>query len=351
MRIAFGLLVLVSTASAGEWMFRLKDAHVDLRRALADRDAEAAWEHVDRGTRQQAGRLAAHIRASVDGLPPEKLAALQAALGVDGAAALGQIEPRDLLVTPSFLEAHPHLLIGDPEDTKLKGYGTRMALPPAVVIHKKTPEEIVVPYRFTVEGHFGCQAMDYRAQLVIPELPEILGPLPPAPELAPKVFEARALEVFRRAQRALAEGDVDALWPLLDCDSQSQADHFADQAQDRANRKNAEGPTIPERLSIGEAELAELDGRKVWALAWTREDLAAFLAAGEPRVLDESGYDFKALLRPSAYRERGRPAPEPVIEFKAGDQVHQIPVRVNLRSGTLAVTLVLHPPYYMRLRK
>ena len=62
--VATVLSLAAGNGHAGEWMFRLKDAHVQLRKAVFDKDAEAVWEYVDRSTRQQAGLLAHQIRST-----------------------------------------------------------------------------------------------------------------------------------------------------------------------------------------------------------------------------------------------------------------------------------------------
>ena len=344
------LVLAAPLAQAGEWMFRLKDAHVHLRRALFDRNAEGAWEQVNRSTRQDAGRLAMHIRASYADLPAEKKAALRKALGKSDAA-LKSVRGMDLLVAPFFLEAHPFLLTGDRDDRKLKDHGTKMAGPTAIVVRKKTPDAQLVPYTFAVENHFGCQAMDYRAQLAIPSLASIIGPTPkpaPLPEIS---LAEQAVSVFLQARAAFKTGDTEALWPLLDCDSQSMANHFADQARERA-AKQKDPAGIAGKLGISESSLKNLRGPLVWTLPWAAEDLAYLLDARDPEFLGAGHYDRKLVPQPEAYRHRGKPFPaESVIAFQSGKRRMQIPVRVNHRNGVAEVKLLLRPPLYLRLRK
>ena len=77
-------------------------------------------------------------------------------------------------------------------------------------------------------------------------------------ETPPNRIAGQAVEVFHLAQKTLAEKDIETFWSLLDCDSQSQADHFADQAQQRAsNPKHT--TTILKKLSISKDELNKLD--------------------------------------------------------------------------------------------
>ena len=349
MRVLLIVFLLAGTSMAGEWSFRLKDAHLQLRAALFERNADAAWEHVDRETRQQAGILAWQIREGFDGFAETKRQELRASLGSDDDQWIRSIRGRDLLVAPFFLEAHPCLLVGDPSDQRLKDHGMRMAGPTGVLVAKGTSEETLVPYTFSVENHFGCQAMDYRARLDVPALESILGQAPRPPRLSPEDVAAEALEVFERAREALAAGDVETLWPLLDCLSQSQACHFADQARERGV-KDPVG--IAGKLDISEAEVLALDGRKVWALPWATQDLEHFLLGTEPAFVDAGGYDGDRLRFPDGYRHRGKPLPpEQVIEFRSGGEVFQIPVKVNHRNGLPELKICLRPPFYLRLRR
>ena len=163
--IATTLAVIVhQPVRAGEWMFRLKDAHVQLRQAMFDRDADAAWEQVNRQTRQEAGILAARIRNGYDGLSDDKQQALRERLDIDEDA-IRSLEGKHLLVAPLFIEAYPELLVGERNDTKLKTHGTRMAGPTGIIVQRETPQETTVVYTFTVDQHFGGQAMDYRTGL------------------------------------------------------------------------------------------------------------------------------------------------------------------------------------------
>lgn len=100
------LLVLPSAALAGEWIFRLKDAHVQLRKAMYDRDADAAWEQVNRETRQDAGLLAARIRIAYDGLTEAQKSSLRDKLGIADDQAIKSIQGKDILVAKIFLLAH-----------------------------------------------------------------------------------------------------------------------------------------------------------------------------------------------------------------------------------------------------
>lgn len=343
------LLACCSPLQAGEWMFRLRDAHVQLRKALFDRDADHAWEQVDRETRQQAGILAARIRESFDSLPGDKQESLQFALGTR-VENVRLIQSKDILVADFFLDAHPYLLVGNRDDSKLRDHGTRMAGPTAIVVQKNTPDETRVPYTFTVEGHFGGQAMDYRARLDIPSLDHVLGEAPQLPTLSSEEAADRAVVVFEQAQQSLAHKDWGTFWSLLDCDSQSQASHFADQARERA-RNPAQKPAILEMLSLREDELASLDGRHVWDLPWAREELQVLLNATDPTFVDATKYDLDRIIVPEGYRWRGKPQPENTIEFQSAGRVWQIPVRVNYRDGTPEIKLVLRPPFYLRLRK
>lgn len=345
------VLAFCSSLPAGEWMFRLKDAHLQLRQALLAKDADAAWEHVDRSTRQQAGLLAARIRNEFDSLAGDKKRQLREKLNVSNDEHILSIQGKDLLVATFFLEAHPHLFVGDGEDKRLKDHGTRMAGPTAIVVHKKTPNEIIVPYRFTTEGHFGGQAMDYRALLKIPSLNSILGE-PRSKTEAPsaRISGQQAVAVFRLAQKAFAEGDIETFWSHLDCDSQSQADHFADQAQQRAANSNHTA-TILERLGIDQGELDKLDGRQVWTLRWSLEELAYFTNATNPTYISADQYDKELVPVPIGYKRRGKPHAEPMIEFESGGRKWQIPARLNYRNGKPEIKLFIRPPFYLRLRK
>ena len=335
------------SVEAGEWMFRLKDSHLQLRQALFDRNAEAAWEHVDRKTRQDAGLLAAHVRRTFDSLSVGKKQVLREQLGITDDRKIQAMQGKDLLIAKFFLDAHPYLLTGERDDVKLKDHGTRMAGPTAIVLRRETPEEIVIPYTFTVEGHFGGQAMDYRASLTVPSLEKILGPAPPPPALALEDIASQSIAVFTQARKAFANGDVQTLWPLLDCESQSQASHFADQARQRFERH----PEVAKWLQISADEIATLNGEQVWQLEWAQQDLAAFASASEPTYLDTSAYDSDLVLLPTAYKRRGgRTSPEQVVQFEADGRSWQIPVRVNYRNGIPEMKLVLRPPFYHRLR-
>ncbi|MBI1371757.1 MAG: hypothetical protein GC159_03220 [Phycisphaera sp.] len=341
------MLGFTSVLHAGEWMFRLRDAHVHLRRALFDRDAASAWEQVDRATRQSAGLLAARIRSNYDGLSDAAKQTLRTQLGVDDDAGARAVQGQDVLVAPFFLEAHRELLVGQRDDAKLKDHGTRMAGPTAIVVQKQTPDEKLVPYTFTVEGHFGGQAMDYRAHLSVPSLDALLGPAPELPKLSTEAMSQQAIAVFIAAQKAYVSGNTEALWPLLDCDSQSQASHFADQAIEQSHKHD----DVAELLQISDSELATLDGKHVWALPWAREDLAYFAEGADPRFVDASGYDAKKVAEPNGYKQRGKAPPaESVIEFQSSGRAWQVPVRVNYRSGAAEMKLYLRPPFYLRLR-
>lgn len=345
------LVVVCGSVQAGEWMFRLKDAHVQLRKALSDKDADAAWEQVSRQTRQEAGLLAARIRDRFDDLTETQQQALRAHFGMQDDEQIRKMEGKHLLVAPCFLEAHPYLLAGNRDDVRLKDHGTRMAGPTAIVVHKKTPEEKLVEYTFTVEPHFGGQAMDYRAELSMPALDAILGPAPERAVLSPEEAAGQAVAVFRRARQAFAAQDFDALWPLLDCDSQSQASHFADQAKEQAQKKK-DPAGIAQRLGITVDELAALDGKRVWALPWTREDLAFLADARDPKYVPASGFNAKYLPLPEgAKSKRGKRLPaEPVVEFESAGRTWQIPARLNYRNGNPEIKLYLRPPFYLRLR-
>ena len=348
------LVVIVSvhgvSLTAGEWMFRLRDAHVQLRQALFDQNADAAWEHVDRSTRQQAGLLAARIRNHFDALSDNKKQMLREKLGIRDDAKIRKVQGKDLLVANFFLEAHPYLLTGDRNDIKLKDHGTRMAGPTGIVVHKKTPDEIIVPYRFTTESHFGGQAMDYRAQLDVPTLDVILGSGISKATLSQDEIAQRAVLVFPQARQAFARDDLETFWSLLDCDSQSQASHFADQARQRANdpERTAE---IQKRLSISREDLATLDGKRVWALPWAREQLSYFKNAANPKYVPADQYDQKLVPVPIGYNRRDKASPEAMIEFQAEGRSWQIPARLNYRNGTAEVKLFIRPPFYLRLRQ
>ncbi len=349
-------LLVVSVAgplSAGEWMFRLKDAHVRLRQALAAGDAEAAWELVDRSTHQQAGRLAAHVRRTFDGLPEEKQDALRELLGLDDADQARSVTAKRLLVSPFVAAAHPEMFVGDPADTKLKNHGTKMAGPTGIRVLKNTPEETLVPYRFTVQSHFGGQAMDYRAELSVPTLESVVGPLPPVVEPEEAVSARAAVAVFEKAQRALAAGDANALWPLLDCDSQSQANHFADQARERAGKSPEATTEIARRLGIDEPELETLDGRRVWTLDWSVEDLAGLTHGTSPRFVGRAEFDTKLVPIPRGNEKHKWPkrTSEMAVAFDHAGRTWQLPVRWNHRDGEPRMTLVVRPPFYLRLRR
>jgi len=343
------VMALCQVSHAGEWMFRLKDAHVQLRQALFDRHPDAAWEHVDRATRQQAGILAARIRSQFDALAKDKKQALRKALGIDDDVTIRTIQGKNLLVARFFIDAHSYMLVGDRDDTKLKDHGTRMAGPTGIIVHKKTPHAKLVPYRFTAEGHFGGQAMDYRAQLNVPTLDAILGDGPVLETLSPQETARRAVDVFRQVQHSLAVKDFHKFWSLLDCDSQSLASHFADQAQDRASKKHL--AEILQKLSLRQEELDALDGVNVWALQWSREELAYIAKATNPKYVLADQYDKKLIRPPLGYKRRDKPSPEPMIEFQSEGRTWQIPARVNYRSGSAQIKLFIRPPFYLRLRK
>lgn len=355
--LSFALTAFDSGEStqAGEWMFRLKDAHRQLRTAFRTRDADLAWECVNRPTRQQAGILAGRIRSALDQLPDDKLSALKQAVGIDDEEKIGSLHGRDLLVAPFFIDAHPHVLAPDRDESRLKEHGTRMALPTAIVVNRKTPQEKLVVYTFSTEGHFGGQAMDYRAQLAVPSLDEILGPAPELPVLSDEDMEREALKVFAQVQYAVRKKDVETLWPLLDCVSQSQASHFADQAQERAFKpKKDEKPeeVIADKLGISVDELQALNGKRVWSLPWAESDFAFLVEGTEPEFLFAESYDHKLLPIPEGYKRRDKPKPpEPVIQFKSQDRLWQIPARLNYRDGTPKITLFLRSPFYLRLRQ
>jgi len=317
-------------------MFRLRDAHVQLRKAFFARDADKVWEYVDRETRQRAGLLAAHIRNQANSLSEENIAALLEKLGNTTKEGLSSIQGKDLLVSKFFFEAHPYMFLSTPDDAKLKDHGTKMAGPTRIIIHKKTPEEVIVPYTYTAENHFGGQAMDYRAKLIIPSLVTILGKTPEPRQLSQEEFEKQSLQIFQQAQQAFTQGNLDALWPLLDCDSQSQASHFADQAHEQSAKSASKDPgRIEKRLNISSETLAKLDGKKVWALEWTKANLAAF-AQGKPAGI----YEGKS----------GKRGWDPGVEFEVNGQKHRMPFRVNHRNGVPEVKIFLRPPLYTLLR-
>ena len=346
---AIVIFALCAPLSAGEWMFRLRDAHVQLRQALFAKNADAAWQHVDRSTRQQAGLLAGRIRGEFDLLNEDQKQTLRDALGTQDDAAIAASEGRDLLIAKFFLDAHPHLLVGEQADTRLKDHGTRMAGPTGVVVHKQTPDEVIVPYRFTTEGHFGGQAMDYRAQLAVPSLDHILGPAPKQALLSNEEAARQAITAFEQAQQALAQGDLETFWSLLDCDSQSQASHFADQARQRAANPQHTAEVL-KLLSITADQLADLDGKQVWALSWSGEQLAYFTNATNPKFVPADQYDQKLVPIPNGYKRRDRANPEPMVQFEADGRQWQIPARMNYRNGRAETKLFLRPPFYLRLR-
>ena len=351
----FAAIGSIESTHAGEWMFRLKDAHIQLRKALRTRDAELAWECVNRPTRQQAGILAGRIRDAFDQLSDDNKSALKQAIGTDDEAIVRSIHGRDLLVAPFFIEAHAHVLAPDRDESRLKEHGTRMALPTAIVVNRKLPDEKLVVYTFSTEGHFGGQAMDYRAQLEVPSLDEILGPTPELPGLSAEETEREALKVFSLVQDALRNKDVEALWPLLDCVSHSQASHFADQAHERAFKPKKDEKLeeeIADKLGITVDELKELDGKRVWSLPWATSDFAFLIEGTDAEYLSAESYDHKLLPIPEGYKRRDKPKPpEPVIQFKSQDRLWQIPARLNYRDGTPKITLFLRSPFYLRLRK
>ena len=329
-------LLIPSLLYGGEWMFRLRSAHVDIRQALFAKDADAAWEHVDRETRQSAGLLAAHIRNQAATLSDEKKAALLAKLGSTDPEALSTIQGKHLLVSKFFLEAHPYMFLSTPDDTKLKDHGTKMAGPTGIVIRKNTPEAVTVPYTFTAENHFGGQAMDYRAKLTIPSLEAIIGKTPEPKPLPKEEYQKQSVETFQKAQQAFKEGDLDTLWTLLDCDSQSQASHFADQAHEQSGKSKAKTPgRIEERLGISTELLTNLDGKQVWALPWTKDKLSSFSAGKAIGT-----YEGKT----------GNRGWDPGVEIESNGKKHRIPFRVNYRNGIPEVKIFLRPPLYTLLR-
>ena len=350
-------LSCASPLPAGEWMFRLKDAHVQLRQAMFDRDPDAAWEQVNRHTRQEAGKLAARIRSEFDSLTAEKKVALRKALGLLNREpphesqdhTIRGIEGKHLLVAPFFLKAHPELLLGDRDETRLKNHGTRMAGPTGIRVAKGTSNEILVVYTFTAEAHFGGQAMDYRAQFDMPLLASIPGSAPPPEAPTSEAIESEALAVFQQVRKALANKDANALWPLLDCDSQSQANHFTDQAHEWVRRKKSAAETA-RRMGISEEVLHHLEGPFVWFLPWAVDDLKPLAQATKPRYREAEAYENSRLLIPQGFRLKGRPQKEPVIEFDADGRSWQIPARVNWRNGRPEVKLFLRSPYYLRIR-
>ena len=330
------LFLLPSLLTAGEWMFRLKDAHVQLRKALFAKDADAAWEHVDRDTRQAAGLLAAQIRNQASTLSDEQKATLLKKLGYTSTDLLSKIQGKHLLVSKFFLEAHPYMFLSTPDDIKLKDHGTKMAGPTGIVIKNKTPQAITVPYTFTAEDHFGGQAMDYRAKFTIPSMEDILGKAPQPLPLSPGEFQKPSIETYLKAQKAFNIGDLETLWDLLDCDSQSQASHFADQAHEQSSKTASNTPgKIEKRLGISSEALSKLDGKQVWALAWTKDKLSPF-AIGKP----VGTYEGKP----------GNKGWDPGVEFESNGKIHRIPLRVNYRNGIPEVKIYLRPPLYTLLR-
>lgn len=341
---------LCGSSTAGEWMFRLKEAHIQLRKALRTRDAELAWECVNRATRQEAGILAGRIRQAYGQLSDEQRMALKKALGVEEDQQVRNIHGRDLLVSPFFVDAHPQVLSPDRDEARLKEHGTRMALPTAIVVNKHAANEHLVVYTFSTEGHFGGQAMDYRAQLEIPSLDSILGTDFEVPTPSDEEIARDALHVFSQLQEALRNEDFDALWPLLDCVSQSQACHFADQAREQAAKKSPE--LIADKLGISADELMMLDGRRVWGLPWSKSDLQCLTAGTNAKYLPADRFDHKLLPVPEGYHRRDKPGPpEAVIQFESQGRAWQIPARLNYRDGTPKVTLFVKSPFYLRLRK
>ena len=226
-----------------------------------------------------------------------------------------------------------------------------MSLPPEGIVNKKTPDEKLVVYTFSTEGHFGGQAMDYRAQLEIPSLDSILGDAEDLSASSAEETASQALVVFSQVQEALSKKDVETLWPLLDCVSHSQASHFADQAHEQAAKKKSP-ELIAGKLGISVDELHALNGKRVWSLPWAESDYRFLVEGTDVEYLSADKYDHKLLPIPEGYNRRDKPGPpEPVIQFVSQGRTWQIPARLNYRDGTPKVTLFLRSPFYLRLRK
>ena len=174
----------------------------------------------------------------------------------------------------------------------------------------------------------------------------ILGPAPKIAELSEEEAAEQAVAAFKKAQTALAVGAMEALWPLLDCDSQSQASHFADQAIEHSAKRGE----IAQLLGISDEELAKLNGKQVWALPWSQEEHALVINGTNPKYVPADGYDADLIPQPKGSRRRGKTSPEPVVQFESEGRTWQIPARVNYRDGEPKITLYLRPPYYLRLR-
>lgn len=182
-------------------------------------------------------------------------------------------------------------------------------------------------------------------------LEALLGSNPPAVTLSADEQAAQAVEVFLEAQKAFVAQDIEALWPLLDCDSQSQASHFADQARERARSKDRLD-VIAAKLNIPSEQIPNLDGKQVWTLDWTREDLSMFAGGSNPRFIRAAEFDRKLvpIQTGSKHKYTRRDPPEATVAFDAEGRTWQIPVRINTRNGTAEMKLYLRPPFYLRLR-
>ena len=335
MRTAFRLVATAavvalcssSPASAGEWLFKLKDSYAELNAAFVAKDADAMWRLADAPTRSAAGALAYRIREAYRQADAETAKGIRDALGLPDEV-VRAMEGRHVLVSAPFRASHPYLAYSGKVQMAGPGRSTPQVPGTVTVSFDWDNKPAPVAFRFTVRDNY---APDYRVSLSVPDLDARLGKPAEVVSTADERKSA-ALANFRAVQKALRSDDPGSAFPLVCPVSQSQADHFAERMRWHHRRSNADVKARLERdLGLSAAEIGKLRGPDVFRLKLFRDSAAGILAAGDVTFRDASPGDKNR--RPST----------PAVLLADGTAV---PTTATTEDGPSAWKLVVPVPDY-----
>lgn len=318
------LAVSVNRTNAGEWIFYLKAVHQQVHDAYVAKSSSRLWDLIDADTRDGCGVLAYRIKSQYPKLSEKAKATLAEELGVEPTL-LPNIRSIDILGSGAFRDLHAYLASDVKPYVRGPGMSSENTRGNAkIVLPLESPRE--VHYYFSVKNNY---TPDYRAHFALPS-PSTLNMQEPLP-LLPK---QDALDAYANACKYFKSGDLEKLFEMMDCLSQSQANHFAERAH-AATKRN--GPRVEGYLGVNAEMVRKLSGIDLLKLQ-PFKDKYSYLAS-----------DSAVSLEPLVIQRGGKRelTSDFVVTAKVGAESFRTRVVLTARDGKPAYKLRLESPSYM----